>query len=225
VIFYAKGEKASDDASALVDRIASEYRSKRFEYFKVNTKDPANDANMKMSGLDKQAKPIWFVNSIAHPETEELNASKVTYEHVVEILDNLGGAAESENRVMNFTVDANATRARGVLEKTDLDWITLAKMAQTKPVFAKFYMQWCGACKAVKDDFIRASTLAPTATFVDIHCEGTPREKWFCGEMGVTSFPTFMDFSQGKQTIYKDRQTFSYMTLHARELATKHKKV
>ena len=175
VIFYAKGEKASDDASAMVDRIASEYRSKRFEYFKVNTADPANDANMKMSGLDKQAKPIWFVNSIAHPETEELNASKVSYEHVVEILDNLGNTESQENRVMNFTVDANATRVRGVVEKTDLDWITLAKMAQTKPVFAKFYMQWCGACKAVKDDFIRTSTLVPTATFVDIHCEGEAR--------------------------------------------------
>lgn len=82
-------------------------------------------------------------------------------------------------------------------EKEQFDAI----LQQGKPVVAKFYQPWCGACKAYKRPFETVAQEFPNVIFVAIHCDANRKlEKKY----GIQGYPTTIFFdSNGKQV---DRQ-------------------
>lgn len=62
--------------------------------------------------------------------------------------------------------------------------------SNTKPLFVKFFEEWCTHCKALKAPFAVASKVLSNVIFAEVQCSSTTQTKDICSKYGVTSFPT-----------------------------------
>ena len=84
--------------------------------------------------------------------------------------------------------------------------------SKTKPVFVKYYEEWCGHCKKLKKHFQQSSKDAPDWTFLEVECSKSDAHQGFCGMGGVEGFPTLVIFKDGKKKKYEGGRTFADMT-------------
>lgn len=75
-------------------------------------------------------------------------------------------------------------------------------LQQGKPVVAKFYQPWCGACKQYAPAFEAVAQEFSNVTFIAIHCDANKNLE---RKYGIQGYPTTIFFdSNGKQV---DRQS------------------
>jgi protein disulfide-isomerase A6 len=66
-----------------------------------------------------------------------------------------------------------------------------------RPIFVKFYLQTCGHCRAMAEDFAEASATFTNVTFGGIDCK---EESKICKRYKVKGYPTIYLFPAGKTT-------------------------
>jgi thiol-disulfide isomerase/thioredoxin len=87
----------------------------------------------------------------------------------------------------------------------DVDGVAgLLKLAADRPVFLKAFESWCGHCKKMARDFKLVSNrpVAEINNVVLVEAECSKLADGFCGDLGVTGFPTVVLIFNGKWMKY-----------------------
>merc|ERR1711908_226012 len=91
-------------------------------------------------------------------------------------------------------------------------------------MFTMFHAPWCGHCKALKPDFVGASTKAkeerPDVVMAAVDCTVNSA---VCGEFGVSGYPTLKAFtsSDGEPTDYQGSRSEDGILAEVRSMKAK----
>jgi len=81
-------------------------------------------------------------------------------------------------------------------------------LKDNKNVIMMFYAPWCGHCKALKPDWVKASEeLAEEKTAVVIAAMDCTENQELCKKYKATSYPTLVTFAEGKDAEYEGGRT------------------
>lgn len=93
---------------------------------------------------------------------------------------------------------------RDVLEYSTFDNFTKLLSSDSRPVFVKFFEQWCTHCKAIRKPFaIAARAFQSKARFLQVECSKNEETQSLCQKFSVSSFPTLRVFHGDESTPFE----------------------
>eukprot|EP00698_Gefionella_okellyi_P004330 TRINITY_DN14007_c0_g1_i1.p1 TRINITY_DN14007_c0_g1~~TRINITY_DN14007_c0_g1_i1.p1 ORF type:complete len:343 (-),score=78.43 TRINITY_DN14007_c0_g1_i1:994-2022(-) len=117
------------------------------------------------------------------------------------------------------TILAPAPTTDDVIEFTTEDALfDLIDGENGKPVFVKFYEQWCSHCKAMKKVFQIGSTkFKDHVHFVEAECSKDDVSKEFCSRNSVEGYPTVKLFTGEDKILFSETRTLAAMSAFFRQ--------
>eukprot|EP00296_Roombia_truncata_P000939 JP436646.1.p2 GENE.JP436646.1~~JP436646.1.p2 ORF type:complete len:230 (+),score=44.04 JP436646.1:1-690(+) len=176
VLFYWAGEAKSQLYVDLQEKVEQQLMHTNHG-LKFIRSDASTQAEMFAgAGMTQDTFPLLFVatDSMDRYEGEPIVESLLAF--IQEKLEPI--TPQQEANVLKFTSepDFNEKLASG-------------------PLFVKFFADWCSACKAMKKAYIQSATrMVGTVRFMDVQCNGGPQAEAFCGQFGISGYPTIKLF-------------------------------
>ena len=200
VVFYTPGEDESERAIETLEAISEAFHDTSFVFYKVSSSNDLNKKDFEEANFVNM--PMIFTNSVEGGI--EPFRSTFTVSNVLSHLEFLRSSIESDH-VETF------------VNEEDL-------LQRQRPIFLKFYEEWCGHCKRLKKHFQALSNdVFDSFDFVEIECSRDSETQDYCKKQDVNGYPTLKFFENGfsDPETYEGGRTYDDML----DFLRKHKRV
>jgi thiol-disulfide isomerase/thioredoxin len=186
VLFGDSSAESTADVASILDGLQPEYADSIGTFYIVDKQDAGNEEIFRSF----QELPVMFV--VLPAEGIEICRFELTAENIADHLKYKATPAH-EGFVQRFTSHA--------------DLVALSHQVG-KPVFVKFFEQWCGHCQMLKPSFMKlAEALDDDYLFVEVECSASEDNQEFCVDQEVAAFPTLKLYGDGAFVRYEGGRT------------------